>query len=155
MSRTSETPKKRAGKVIHGAVSLHASEKAKEIRARYGPHIDYPVLLAILEDRKSVRYPVQIRFVSEGIKPGMFARTDPISDDPEEGYVISLHSAFEERHDILPALILYQLVLINYDDLATANDAEIFGSTVLGMDRDAYYEQIVALTDSLWAQRLS
>ena len=52
MSRTSEKPKKRAGKVIHGAVTLHASEKAKEIRARYGPHIDYPVLLAVLEDRR-------------------------------------------------------------------------------------------------------
>ncbi len=34
--------------------------------------------------------------------------------------------------------------------VATADDAELFGSGVLGMDRDGYYEQIVGLTDSLW-----
>ncbi len=133
-------------------ISNHASEKARDIRSRYGPNITYPILLAILKDRRSVRYPVEIRFVSEGIQPGMFARTDLISDDPEEGYVISLHSTFEGREDILPSLILYQLVLVNYNDLATANDAEIFASTVLGIKRDAYYEQIVSITDTLWAE---
>ena len=142
---------KRAGKIIHSSVSLHASEKAKEIRSRYGPEIDYPAVLRMLDDRKSIRYPVTIRFVSEGIEPGMFARTDPVSENPDDGYVISLHSRFEDRPDVLPALVLYQAVLVNYGDLATANDAELFGSGILGMDRDAYYEQIAALTDALWA----
>jgi len=143
--------KKRAGKIIHSAVSMHVSEKAKEIHSRYGPDIDYPTVLRILDDRRSIRYPVEIKFVSEGIMPGMFAQTEPISENPDDGYIISLHSHFEDRLDVLPALILYQAVLINYGELATANDAELFGSGVLGMDRDAYYEQIVALTDALWA----
>lgn len=151
MVQKAKKVKKRAGKMIHSSVSMHASEKAKEIHSRYGPDIDYPAVLRMLDDRKSIRYPVEIRFVSEGIKPGMFAQTDPVSDNPDDGYVISLHSHFEDRPDILPALILYQLVLVNYGDLATPNDAELFGSGVLGMDRDAYYEQIVTLTDSLWA----
>ncbi|MEW8027154.1 MAG: hypothetical protein AB2792_07195 [Candidatus Thiodiazotropha sp.] len=142
--------KKRAGKVVHSAVSLHALEKAKEIRTRYGDEIDYQAVLCMLEDRKSVRYPVQVKFVSEGIEPGMFARTEPVSDNPADGYSILLHSYFENRHDDIPALILYQLVLVNYGDLATANDAEIFGATVLGMDRDAYYERIVSLVDEVW-----
>ncbi|MEW8508506.1 MAG: hypothetical protein AB2598_17565 [Candidatus Thiodiazotropha sp.] len=147
-----QTPKvkKRAGKVIHGAVSQHALEKAKEIRHRYGTDIDYQVVLNMLDDRKSVRYPVQVRFATTGIEPGMFANTQPVSDNPEDGYTISLHSYFEHRHHDLPALILYQLVLVNYGDLATANDAEIFGATVLGMDRDAYYEHITSLVDAAW-----
>lgn len=143
--------KKRAGKVIHSAVSQHVIEKGNEIRARYGPVIDYPVVLRILEDRRCIRYPVKIQFVSDGIDPGLFAKTDPVSENPDDGYVISLHPLFEQQSAVLPALILYQSVLVNYGDLATAEDAELFGSGILGLDRDTYYAQIAALTDTLWA----
>ena len=143
--------KKRAGKVIHSAVSNHAIEKAKEIRARYGPVIDYPAMLRIIDDRKSIRYPLKIQFVSDGIEPGLFGKTEAVSETPEDGYIISLHQHFEDQPEVLPALILYQSVLVNYGDLATADDAELFGSAVLDMDREDYYARIVALTDALWA----
>jgi hypothetical protein len=107
-------------------------------------------LLRILGDRKSIRYPVEIRFVSAGIEPGLFGRTEQVSDDPSAGYVISLHKSFRDRPDAIPALVLYQSVLVNYGDLATAIDAELFGAGVLGMDRDDYYALIADLTDSLW-----
>jgi len=81
----------------------------------------------------------------------MFARTEQVSEDLDEGYVISLHSHFQDRADVLPALILYQLVLVNYGDLATAHDAEVFGSGILGLEQDTFYEQIVSLTDALWS----
>ncbi|MES9899656.1 MAG: hypothetical protein ABW148_11610 [Sedimenticola sp.] len=141
--------KKRPGKVIHSAVSKHVIEKASQIRSLYGPVIDYPTVLRILEDRRCIRYPVRIEFVSDGIEPGLFAKTEAVSEAPDDGYVISLHSYFEDRTDLLPALILYQSVLVNYGDLATAVDAELFGSGILDIERDAYYEQIVALTDAL------
>ncbi len=150
MEQKKKRVKKRAGKVVHSMVAQHAMDKAKEIRARYGPDIDYSVVLQILDDRRCIRYPLEVRFVSKGIEPGMFGKTEAVSEDASEGYVVSLHKSFEDRPDVLPALILYQSVLVNYGDLATADDAELFGSTVLGMDREAYYEQIVALTDSLW-----
>ncbi|MFK5895107.1 MAG: hypothetical protein QM504_17985 [Pseudomonadota bacterium] len=150
MQNRTKKVKKRAGKVIHSAITKHAIEKANEIRARYGPVIDYSVILNILEDRKCIRYPVEVKFISDGIEPDLFANTESISDNPADGYVISIHRHFENQTDILPALILYQSVLVNYGDLATAIDAEFFGSTVLGIDRDSYYEQIISLTDSLW-----
>ncbi len=152
MEQKTKKVNKRAGKVIHSAVSRHAIEKAEEIRARYGPVIDYPAVLRILEDRRCIRYPVVIQFVSDGIDPGLFARTEPVSENLDDGYVISLHQRFEDQPDVLPTLILYQSVLVNYGDLATADDAELFGSAVLGLDRDAYYKQIVALTDALWTE---
>jgi hypothetical protein len=150
MERVKKKVKKRAGKRIHGAVTVHAEEKAKEIREKYGPDIDYPVLLQILEDRKSIRNPVEIRFSSTAIGPGLFASTEAVSEDPAEGYLITVHENFRERQDVLPALILYQAVIVNYGDLATAIDAEVFGAGVLGMERDDYYDLIVELTDSVW-----
>jgi len=152
MERPKKKVKKRAGKRIHGAVTIHAEEKAKEIRERYGPDIDYPVMLQILDDRKSIRNPVEIRFSSIAIEPGLFAITEPVSEDPADGYSITLHESFRNQPEVLPALILYQAVIVNYGDLATAIDAEVFGAGVLGMARDDYYALIVELTDSVWGQ---
>lgn len=146
--------KKRAGKVIHSAITRHAIEKANEIRAHYGCDIDYPVILRILEDRKCTRYPVQLKFVSESIESSLFADSKAVSDNPDDGYIIAIHPNFEQNTEALPALILYQLVLVNYGDLATPIDAEFFGSTVLGMERDSYYEYIMLLTDSLWGEQI-
>ncbi len=151
MQQKNKRVKKRAGKVIHSAVSQHAIEKARDIRTRYGPVIDYPTVLRILDDRKCIRYPVTIEFIADAIEPGLFARTEPVSENPDDGYTITLHPHFEGRPDALPALILYQSVLVNYGDLATATDAELFGSGILGLDRDTYYAQIAALTDELWS----
>jgi len=143
--------KKRAGKVIHGMVSEHAAEKAKQIRAQYGPNIDYSTLLTILEDRKSVRYPVEIVFSIECLEPGMFGRTAPLFEEmPSKGYRVFLHEKLQEREDLIPAMVLYQVVVANYGDLATAMDGEIFGAGVLGMERDEYYKLICEVTDSLW-----
>jgi len=152
MERPKKKVKKRAGKRIHGAVTVHAEEKAVEIRDKYGPDIDYPVLLQILGDRKSIRNPVEIRFSSTAIEPGLFAVTESFSENPADGYSITLHESFRNRPEVLPALILYQAVIINYGDLATAIDAEVFGAGVLGMERDAYYDLIVDLTDSICEQ---
>ncbi len=141
--------KKRTPRRIQTAVSDHAAEKAREIYKKYGPTIDYPVLLRILEDRKSIRYPVKIQFESDRIEPGMFARTEAVSDEPADGYVITVHGRFRDRPEVLPPLVLYQAVIANYGELATAVDAEIFGAGVLGMERDEYYSLICELVDSI------
>ncbi len=143
---------KRTPKRLQGFIAEHAAEKALQIRKKYGPQIDYHVLQSVLEDPKCTRYPVTIKFDSSRIEPGLFALTEPVDDDhPEEGYVITLHEGFSEREDVLPALVLYQLVIVNYEDLSSAADAEIFGSGVLDMDRDDYYKLICDVTDSIWS----
>ncbi len=146
-----DTPKvwKRTPKRLQTAISGHAAEKAREIRARYGPTIDQAVLARVLGDRKSIRYPVRIEFGSKDIEAGLFAVTKPISEDPEEGYVITLHEHFRNQPQAIAALALYQSVIVNYGDLASAADGEIFGAGVLGMERDDYYTWICELTDSI------
>lgn len=148
---------------VKSAVGDHAEERAHAIRAKYGPDIDYATLLNILEDRECVRYPVRIEFDSSRFEPGMFATAELVPEEISEEeaewrdgyeeacdeYVIVVHEAFKERLDVLPALILYHLVVPNYGDLATAADAEVFGSTVLGMDREAYYSQLCDCVDQL------
>ena len=47
------------------------------------------------------------------------------------------------------ALVLYQLVVVNYGAFASAEDAERFGAAALGLPRDDYYALICRLADSL------
>ena len=51
--------------------------------------------------------------------------------------------------DSVPYLVLYQLVLVNYGEFSSADDAETFGAAALGMSKDAYYHRLCELVDLL------
>src|SRR6185503_6349933 len=109
-----------------GRQSLHAHAAAKglEIREKYGPHIGWTELQRILQDRSCVRYPCEIVFDAAGLQPGEFAHPVAKGEQPEAGFTIFVHPLFMMRLDRLPSLVLYQLVLVNYGDFASADDAE-------------------------------
>jgi hypothetical protein len=68
---------------------------------------------------------------------------------PEEGFTIYVHPYFAIQLSRVPYLVLYQLVLVNYGEFASADDAEIFGSHALGLSTDEYYETLCALADEI------
>jgi hypothetical protein len=49
----------------------------------------------------------------------------------------------------VPALVLYQLVLVNYGDFASPDDAEAFGAAALGISREAYYQMVCQAADDV------
>lgn len=51
--------------------------------------------------------------------------------------------------DRVPLLVLYQLVLVNYGEFASAEDAECFGAAALGMAREEYYQGLCELADQI------
>ena len=103
--------------------------------------------MRLLEDRRFVRYPCEIVFDNSALEPGEFAHPVPRGERPDEGFVLQVHPVFMTQLQRVPELILYQLVLVNYGDFATSDDAEIFGAAALGISRDAYYEAICELAD--------
>lgn len=132
------------------ALSDHAADCAAVARERYG-NIDAADLPALLEDRKVVRFPTVLRFDATRLEPGEFAHTEPVGARPGEGYRLFVHPYFEPRPDDVLLLAAYHLVTINYGDVATANEAEVFGATLLGLSREAYYQRLCTLADELVA----
>jgi hypothetical protein len=130
-------------------LSAHAAAKGAEIREKYGPRIGWQELLRILEDRACVRYPCEIMFGSEQLQPGEFAHPAARGKRPEEGFVMHVHPFFLTRLAWVPHLVLYQLVLVNYGEFASSQDAETFGSAALGLSRDAYYRALCQLADQV------
>ncbi len=133
----------------YAALRTHIVEKAAEARERYGPDVDLAAILELLEDRAFVRFPTRLVFAAEPLLPGEFAWAKPRGEGPSEGFDLVVHPHFREQVDALPLLIAYHVPSINYLDVATRVEAELFGATLLGLDTDSYYEQLCTLVDAL------
>jgi hypothetical protein len=131
------------------SLNAHLAAKGAEVREKYGPHIGWNELLRLLEDRTCVRYPCEILFDDEPLLSGEFAHPVAKGQTPEEGFTICVHPVFSTQLERVPWLVLYQLVLVNYGDFASADDAETFGSTALGLSKDDYYAVLCELADQV------
>ena len=127
----------------------HVASKAADVREKYGPIIDANALQLILGDRSIVRYPCSLVFDEQGLQEGECAHPLPLGGRPEEGYRMIVHPYFQSRPAAVVALVLYQLVQVNYGDFAGPEDAETFGAGVLGVNRESYYGMMCDLADEL------
>lgn len=137
--------------VRDGALALrdHVVAVATTAREKYGPTIDLEAIYRILEDRTLVRYPVRVEFDDAALEPGEFAYPKPLGNPATAGFALYLHPQFERATRVLPLLIAYQLVRVNYGDLATSDEAELFGAALLGMTPGDYYNAVCAAADSI------
>jgi hypothetical protein len=142
-------PKRLTADDARQSLNAHVAAKGAEIFGKYGPRIGWPELLRILADRAYVRYPCELRFDASQLGLGEFAQPVPKGEHPEDGFVMHVHPLYQARLESVPLLVLYQLVLVNYGEFASADDAETFGAAALGMDKDEYYAQLCALADEL------
>jgi hypothetical protein len=133
------------------SLTAHVAAKGEEIRAKYGPHIGWNELQQIVADRSCVRYPCQIVFGSGPLLRGEFAYPVPKGQQPEDGFSMCVHPKFASQPERVAYLVLYQLVLVNYGDFASPEDAETFGAAVLGISRDEYYQALCQMADELVA----
>ncbi len=130
------------------ALREHAILRAMEARHRYGD-IGAEEILALLKDPSLVRFPTILRFDSEPLEPGEFAFSAPLGETPSEGFCLFVHPYFQDKPEALPFLVSYQLVRINYGDVATHEDAEAFGAALLGLETEDYYQKVCALADAI------
>ncbi len=139
-------PSEEDGKqALHG----HVCDKAAAAHEKYGPSIDWDTFQRMLDDPLVVRYPTTIAFDSQPLQPGEFAFVQPRGEQPAEGFQLFIHPHFRDRPDALPLLIAYHLVRVNYGEIATHEEAELFGATLLGLEVDAYYQAVCRLADEL------
>lgn len=131
------------------SLNAHVAAKGVEIYAKFGPRIGWNELRLILEDRAYCRYPCEVRFDAGVLLPGEFACPAPKGNRPEEGFTIFVHPFYAGDLDIVPLLVLYQLVAANYGEFASSDDAETFGACALGMDREDYYRALCEMADKV------
>src|SRR5262249_6807595 len=131
------------------SLNAHLAAKGAEIFEKYGSHIGWKQLLQILQDRSCVRYPCEVVFDPAPLGPGEFAHPVPKGEHPEAGFTMHFHPAYMTQLEFVPYLVLYQLVLVNYGEFASPDDAETFGAHALGISKEEYYQSLCQLADSL------
>ena len=127
----------------------HVFSKGEEICARFGPALGWKELGILLGDRTLVRYPVEIAFDAAPLHAGECAHPVAKGERPEDGFTMFVHPFFMVQLPSVSWLVLYQLVVVNYGEFASSDDAETFGAAALGISRDEYYARLCALADEL------
>lgn len=133
------------------SLTAHVETKGVEVFMKFGPQIGWAQLQRLLADRAYVRYPVEIVFDAAQLLPGEFAQPAQKGEIPEDGFTMFVHPLFMTQLDLVPALVLYQLVAVNYGVFASSDEAETFGAAALGLTRDEYYALICNAADQLSA----
>jgi len=131
------------------SLNAHVAERGRQLREKYGPHLGWNELLRALADRAVVRYPCEIEFDAGPLLDGEFAHPVAKTDRPEDGFTIFVHPYFAIQLPRVPHLVLYQLVVVNYGDFASSDDAETFGASALGISKDEYYRALCSLADEI------
>jgi hypothetical protein len=131
------------------SLTAHLVEKGVQLHEKYGPRIGWKELLQIVKDKPFVRYPCEIVFDSAPLQPGEFAVPIAKGEHPEDGYTMFVHPYFELQLDRVAYLVLYQLVVVNYGDFASADDAEAFGAAALGLLKEEYYSALCEMADEI------
>lgn len=127
----------------------HLAEKATAARFKYGLYIDTDAMLRMLDDRAIVRYPTSLVFDASPLQAHEFAYPQPLGFHSGDGFALCIHPCFRPQREIWPLLIAYHIPVINYGSIVDADDAELFGATLLGMDVEPYYQALCELTDAM------
>jgi len=131
------------------SLNSHGAAMGAELNAKYGPRIGWKELQRVLADRACVRYPCQVVFDAAGLQPDEVAHPTAKGEQPEDGFTMYVQPLFMTDLARVPLLVLYQLVLINYGEFASPDDAETFGAAAAGLTRDEYYAELCDLADQL------
>ena len=60
-----------------------------------------------------------------------------------------VHPLFMTELPRVAYLVFYQLVVVNYGEFASADDAEAFGANALGLSREDYYAALCEMADRI------
>lgn len=131
------------------SLNSHVAAKGAEINAKYGPHIGWKELQQILKDEDCMRYPCEIVFDAAPLGSGEFAHPVAKGAHPGDGFTMFVHPFYMTQLERVPHLVLYQLVLVNYGEFASPDDAETFGASALGISRDDYYATLCEMADEI------
>lgn len=131
------------------SLTAHVAAKGAEIFEKYGPHIGWRELQQLLKDESCVRYPCETVFDASPLQSGEFAHPVAKGERPEDGFTMFIHPSYLMQLERVPYLVLYQLVLVNYGEFASVEDAETFGASALGISKDAYYRALCEMADQL------
>ncbi len=137
-----EYDKKENAKRLREGLENHIRFVAEKAINKHGRPDSLEILNRLLEDSEIVRFPSTLIFDDAELKKGEAVKLDKLADGADEKYQIIIHPAFLKRDKDIIALVLYQIVKINYGKIAKEKESLLFASSILGIKDEIYQTQI-------------
>ena len=102
---------------------------------------------SFLEDRKHVRYPVEIHYGIGAMAPHQFAQPE-LHDD---GYKLFIHPRLQNHHSDVAMAVAYFVPVINFGKLVDDDLCLLYGATLSGIPYESYYAELCRIADSVGA----
>jgi hypothetical protein len=134
------------------ALQGHLVGRAIACRNKYDIRSDslsWSTLRQVLQDRDIVRFPVEVCFTDEGLMRGEFAIPSPCGESATDGFRLLMRPCFQQDEEALVTLALYHLPSVNYLDIVTTKEAELFGAAMLGIEVEDYYQRVCRFADRM------
>lgn len=144
-----EYDKKENSKRLREGLENHIRFVSEKAINKHGRPESLDTLTRLLSDNEIVRFPTSIILDDAELKEGEAVKLDKIADDTDEKYRIIIHPEFSGRDKDIVALVLYQIVKINYGKIAKEKEALLFASSLLGIKEDVYKAQIKELFEGI------
>lgn len=133
----------------YAALQGHLVSRACQARETHADLGSVARLRELLMDSNVVRFPTRLEFDAAPLLPGEFAWARPEGEHPRDGFTMVVHPFFEQRTDDLPLLVAYHIASINYVDVVTHRECELYGAALVGMPLEDYYQRLCAMADEL------
>jgi hypothetical protein len=127
----------------------HVMDKAVHARKVHADLNSAGALAALLLDRAVVRYPLGIRFDSQPLQSGEFACLEALGGHPSDGFCLFIHPMFENVVELHPLIVAYYIPSVNYGEVASHVEAELFGAALCGLDVEEYYKILCSVADTV------
>ncbi len=131
----------------------HLVAQADVARRKHGP-LSAGKLEELLHDPVCLRHPTRIVFEFGEMAMHQFAQPETDWRNTEQdGRVLYVRPLLRDRPDLLPLAAAYMIPLINYGEVIRDEHCLAYGSTLLGMTVEEFYQSICRLADLVGAER--
>ncbi len=125
--------------------------EALERHGKFGPGN----LETFLSDSDSVRYPTRL-VLEFSAELGMHQFAQPEQDIQNPGGImLCLRPVLGKRPDLLAFAVSYMIPVINYGKIIGDEHCLEYGSALMGLDKETYYQRICEVAEFVGAEALS
>lgn len=130
-----------------GALETHAVRAARRAREKLAGPLGVDNLDIFLQAEECLRYPTVLQFDGAGLDHHQFAQPELVTTDGKKACILHVREHYERESEMHRYIVSYMACAINYGTAVTPHLCELYGSTLLDMHIDAFYDAVCRVAD--------
>lgn len=129
------------------ALETHAVGAARRAREKLAGPLGVDNLHIFLQAEECLRYPTVLQFDGVDLEQHQFAQPELVTIDGQTACILHVREQYQPELEKQPYIVAYMACAINYGTAATPHLCELYGSTLLDMHIDTFYDTVCHIAD--------